>query len=162
MQLHVSTNTLLFSCFLLMHDIAVAYKRFSDVIPQEISAEFLGEFASSLEIALRSMDVSAERCQAFLAEDPETKRHRLHILDKKRRLQDAKNQLDRIFIPVASLPGTSNPPSPASTLPNLPSSFPVSSSPTTTPEIANGSAQYSPFPASFRRAFSTFDSRQPR
>ncbi|KAG8958379.1 hypothetical protein FRC03_009190 [Tulasnella sp. 419] len=71
----------------------VAFKRFTDTVPQQIDAEFLRGFDSSLDIALMYMDLSTETCLEFLQESPETVRRREELYARKRRLERAREKL---------------------------------------------------------------------
>ncbi|KAG8916491.1 hypothetical protein FRC02_003804 [Tulasnella sp. 418] len=71
----------------------VAFKRFTDIVPQQIDAEFLRGFDSTLDISLMYMDLSTETCLHFLQESPDTLRRREELYARKRRLESAREKL---------------------------------------------------------------------
>ncbi|EGN94811.1 hypothetical protein SERLA73DRAFT_162866 [Serpula lacrymans var. lacrymans S7.3] len=81
----------------------VAYKRFADVVPQIIDDKFVRAFGSSLEVALHLMDVSSEACIKFLEEAPEIRRRRHDLTQKKTRLEEAKDRLEKLFVSADSV-----------------------------------------------------------
>jgi len=71
----------------------VAYKRFGDIIPLEINYNFVQGLERDVDTALRSLDLTEEICQKWLGPSEETERRRLELLNKKARLESARDFL---------------------------------------------------------------------
>ncbi|KAG8994198.1 hypothetical protein FRB94_010069 [Tulasnella sp. JGI-2019a] len=71
----------------------VAYKRFIDIIPQQIDENFVRGTDRDIDFALMSMDLSDEQCKAWLQEDPNIVQRRDDLTGKKKRLEAAKEKL---------------------------------------------------------------------
>jgi hypothetical protein len=82
----------IFVCALLI-SLEVAYKRFGDNIPKQIDTDFVRGLDNGLDLALRYMDISTERCLQWLQESPVVVHRRSELRGKKKRLENAKEKL---------------------------------------------------------------------
>jgi hypothetical protein len=90
-KVHISKITIFFSALLI--SVEVAYKRFGDNIPKQIDTDFVRGLDNGLDLALRYMDISTERCLQWLQESPAIVQRRNELRGKKKRLENAKEKL---------------------------------------------------------------------
>ncbi|KAG8994195.1 hypothetical protein FRB94_010066 [Tulasnella sp. JGI-2019a] len=74
----------------------VAYKRFVDNIPQQIDSDFIQGLDVDLGRALASMVLDEEQCAAWLQENPDEVLRREELIGKKKRLELAKDQINKV------------------------------------------------------------------
>ncbi|KAG8913277.1 hypothetical protein FRC01_004629 [Tulasnella sp. 417] len=80
--------------------ISVAYKRFGDNVPKAIDANFIraiDRIDDGLDVALMSMDLSAEKCMEYLQEPRTVIMERTKLAGKKERLEAAQSQLEQYY-----------------------------------------------------------------